>query len=130
MEQMARDAITFIAAMGFSQADILGFSIGSFVAEQIALLRPSVVRRLVLASSVPQGAAGMHGWAAEVIGTGGARKTSPENYLDVFFTSRLPAARRAKGCCAACTPGRQTGMLPPHGPPARRRTTRCAPGDP
>ena len=39
--------------------DLLGFSIGSFVAQQIALTRPAIVRRLVLASSAPQGAAGM-----------------------------------------------------------------------
>jgi pimeloyl-ACP methyl ester carboxylesterase len=63
IEQMARDAIAFIAAMQFGQMDLLGFSIGSFVAQQIALVRPAIVRRLVLASSAPQGAAGMHGWA-------------------------------------------------------------------
>ena len=86
IEQMARDAIAFLAAMEFSQADLLGFSIGSFVAQQIALVRPAMVRRLVLASSAPQGAAGMHGWAPEVIGAIGTPKTSPEDYLDVFFT--------------------------------------------
>ena len=37
IEQMARDAIAFVAAMGFSQVDLLGFSIGSFVAQQVAL---------------------------------------------------------------------------------------------
>ena len=61
IEQMARDAIAFLAAMEFSQADVLGFSIGSFVAQQIALVRPAIVRRLVLASSAPQGAA-RHAW--------------------------------------------------------------------
>jgi pimeloyl-ACP methyl ester carboxylesterase len=86
IEQMARDAIAFIAAMEFAQADILGFSIGSFVAQEIALIRPAVVRRLVLASSAPQGAAGMHGWAPEVIGAVGTPNTSPEGYLGVFFT--------------------------------------------
>ena len=80
--QMARDAIAFIAALGFGQVDILGFSIGSFVAQQIALIRPAIVRRLVLASSAPQGAAGMHGWAPEVIGAVGTPQTSPEEYLE------------------------------------------------
>ena len=70
IEQMARDALAFTTAMQFSQVDLLGFSIGSFVAQQIALTRPAAVRRLVLASSAPQGAAGMHGWAPEVIGRG------------------------------------------------------------
>ena len=86
IEQMARDAIAFLAALEVSQADLLGFSIGSFVAQQIALMRPASVRRLVLASSAPQGAAGMHGWAPEVIGAIGTPNTSPEAYLDVFFT--------------------------------------------
>jgi pimeloyl-ACP methyl ester carboxylesterase len=94
IEQMARDAIAFLAAMEFSQVDLLGFSIGSFVAQQIALVRPAIVRRLVLASSAPQGAAGIHGWAPEVIGAVGTPNTSPEAYLDVFFTQSA-ASRQA-----------------------------------
>src|SRR6266496_6868896 len=58
--RMAHDAIAFLDAMQIGQADILGFSIGSFVAQDIALIRPAIVRRLVLASAAPQGAAGMH----------------------------------------------------------------------
>ena len=99
IEQMAHDAIAFIGAMQFSQIDLLGFSIGSFVAQQIALVRPAIVRRLALASSAPQGAAGMHGWAPEVIGTIGTPQTSPEAYLGVFFTqsaSSRQAGRQAQ----------------------------------
>jgi pimeloyl-ACP methyl ester carboxylesterase len=94
IEQMARDAIAFIAALGFSQVDLLGFSIGSFVAQQIALTRPAIIRRLVLASSAPQGASGMHGWDPEVIGAVGTQHTSPEAYLQVFF-ARSAASRQA-----------------------------------
>jgi len=92
--QMARDAIAFLTAMGFGQVDLLGFSIGSFVAQQIALVRPAIIRRLVLASSAPQGAAGMHGWAPEVIGAVGTPHTTPEAYLGVFF-ARSDASRQA-----------------------------------
>ena len=94
IEEMTGDALAFLAAMEFSQVDLLGFSIGSFVAQQIALTRPAIVRRLVLASSAPQGAAGMHGWAPEVIGAIGTPNTTPEAYLDVFFT-RSAASRQA-----------------------------------
>ena len=94
IKQMARDAIAFIAAMQFSEVDLLGFSIGSFVAQQIALMRPAMVRRLALASSAPQGATGMHGWAPEVIGAVGAPHTSPEGYLGVFF-ARSAVSRQA-----------------------------------
>ena len=94
IEQMARDALAFLAAMGLRQVDLLGFSIGSFVTQQIALTRPMMVRRLVLASAAPQGAAGMHGWAPEVMGAVGTPHTSPEAYLDVFF-ARSAASRQA-----------------------------------
>jgi pimeloyl-ACP methyl ester carboxylesterase len=83
---MADDAIEFIDALGLDRIDLLGFSLGSFVAQEIALHRPDLVNRVVLASSAPQGAAGMHGWAPDVIGAVGGRETSAENYLGVFFT--------------------------------------------
>ena len=85
IEAMAQGAIAFVAAMGFEKVDLLGFSIGSFVAQEIALIRPDLPRRVVLASSAPQGAAGMHGWAPEVIGAVGQPQPSPQGYLDVFF---------------------------------------------
>jgi pimeloyl-ACP methyl ester carboxylesterase len=87
IEQMAHDAIAFITAMGFTRTDILGFSIGSFIAQEIALIRPDLVRRLILASAAPKGAAGIHGWAPEVIGAVGKPEPSPEDYLGVFYTS-------------------------------------------
>jgi pimeloyl-ACP methyl ester carboxylesterase len=87
VRQMAVDAIAFLEAMEFAQVDVLGFSIGSFVAQEIVLIRPAGVRRLVLASSAPQGAAGMHGWAPEVIGAVGAPAPNPDGYLGVFFAS-------------------------------------------
>ena len=92
--QMARDAIAFLDAMEFDEVDVLGFSIGGFVAQEIALIRPAVVRRLILASAAPQGAAGMHGWAPEVIGAIGAPAPNPDGYLGVFFT-RSAASRQS-----------------------------------
>ena len=92
--QMARDAIAFIEALELGAVDLLGFSIGSFVAQEIALIRPAVVRRLVLASAAPRGAAGMHGWAPEVIGAVGEAEPNPDGYLGVFFT-RSAASRQA-----------------------------------
>ena len=84
--QMAHDAIDFIDGLGVGEVDLLRFSIGSFVAQEIALVRPAAVRKVVLASSAPQGASGMHGWAADVIGAVGKPETSGEEYLSVFFT--------------------------------------------
>jgi pimeloyl-ACP methyl ester carboxylesterase len=84
--QMARDALAFVDALDLEQVDILGFSLGSFVAQDIALIRPALVRRLVLASSAPQGAPGMHGWAQWVIDSVGGRELAPAKMLDVFYT--------------------------------------------
>jgi pimeloyl-ACP methyl ester carboxylesterase len=100
IEAMAHGAIAFLEAMGFPRVDLLGFSIGSFVAQEMALIRPDLLRRLVLASSAPQGATGMHGWAPDVIGAVGKPETNPQGYLEVFFapsdTSRK-AGRQAAG---------------------------------
>jgi pimeloyl-ACP methyl ester carboxylesterase len=100
VEAMAHDAIAFLEAMDFQRVDLLGFSIGSFVGQEIALIRPDLLRRIVLASSAPQGAAGMHGWAPEVIGAVGAPETSPEGYVSVFFAqtkTSLEAGQAAAG---------------------------------
>ena len=86
--------------MELPRVDLLGFSIGSPVEREIALIRPDLLGRIVLASSVPQGAAGMRGWAPEVIGAVGAPEPNPDGYLVVFFaptkTSR-EAGRQAAG---------------------------------
>ena len=96
IEQTARDSIAFVAALGLGQVDVLGFSIGSFVAQEIALRRPALVRRLVLASSAPKGAPGMHGWAPDVIGAVGTPQTSPAEYLSVFFASSEASQQAGK----------------------------------
>jgi pimeloyl-ACP methyl ester carboxylesterase len=95
ISQMALDAIDFIDALDIGEVDLLGFSIGSFLAQEIALIRPATVRKLVLASSAPKGASGMHGWAPAVIGAVGKPETSGEEYLSVFFAGS--DASRAAG---------------------------------
>ena len=92
--EMAIGTLAFLDALGIEQADVLGFSIGSFVAQDITLTRPALVRRLVLASSAPQGAAGMHGWAKSVMDAVGMPDTKPEGYLSVFFAPS-PASQAA-----------------------------------
>jgi len=87
VQQMAIDALTFLDALNLDRVDLLGFSLGSFVAQEIALQRPDAVARMVLASSAPQGAAGMHGWAAPVIGAVGSRELDPDGCLGVFYAA-------------------------------------------
>jgi pimeloyl-ACP methyl ester carboxylesterase len=59
MEQMADDAITFIKAKGFMQVDLLGFSMGGMIAQEIVLKEPQLVRKMVLAGTGPAGGEGI-----------------------------------------------------------------------
>jgi pimeloyl-ACP methyl ester carboxylesterase len=84
--EMATGTLMFLDAMKMEKVDLLGFSIGSFVAQDIALSRPAVLNKVVLGSSAPKGGPGMHGWAPEVIGAVGRPDTTAQEYLSVFFT--------------------------------------------
>jgi pimeloyl-ACP methyl ester carboxylesterase len=107
---MAHGAVDFIEVMNPDRVHLLGFSIGSFVAQEIALIRPDLLRRVVLASSAPQGAAGMHGWAPDVIGAVGRPEPTPQDYVSVFFaptdTSRAAGQQAAGRIFAARTTDR------------------------
>lgn len=59
IEQMADDAISFIKAKGFAQVDLLGFSMGGMVAQEIVLKEPQLVRKMVLAGTGPAGGEGI-----------------------------------------------------------------------
>jgi pimeloyl-ACP methyl ester carboxylesterase len=80
----ARQIIGFIDALEFAEIDLLGFSIGGFVAQEITLIRPALVRRLVLAATGPKGAPGMHGWR-EDIASAARGESKPENLLYIMF---------------------------------------------
>ena len=56
IEEMGRDAVAFIKAMGLEQVDLLGFSMGGGVAQMVALQAPELVRRIILAGTGPRGA--------------------------------------------------------------------------
>ena len=112
IEAMAHDAIAFVDALGLKRIDLLGFSIGSFVAQESGLIRPDLLRRLVLASAAPQGAPGMHGWAPEVIAAVGGREPNPQGYLDVFF-AHTDTSRQAGQEAAGRIFGRTTNRDEP-----------------
>ena len=59
IEQMADDAISFIKAKGFQQVDLLGFSMGGMVAQEVVLKEPQLVRKMVLAGTGPAGGEGI-----------------------------------------------------------------------
>ncbi|WP_435971864.1 alpha/beta fold hydrolase [Streptomyces sp. Qhu_M48] len=59
IEAMARDTVLFIKALGYDQVDLLGLSMGGFVAQVIAVREPRLVRKVVLAGTGPAGGPGI-----------------------------------------------------------------------
>jgi pimeloyl-ACP methyl ester carboxylesterase len=97
VEGMALHVITFVEALGIDRFDLLGFSTGGFVAQQLVLDRPDLVRRLVLAGTGPRGGDGMTGYSD--LATSHATREVPteEDFLYLFFapTGTSQAAGRA-----------------------------------
>ena len=87
---MAADAEVFIDALRLKKVDLLGFSIGGMVAQQITLDRPDLINRLILVGTAPRNldAGGGAGHIApEGAAIFGAKYDPPENlWLKVFFT--------------------------------------------
>jgi pimeloyl-ACP methyl ester carboxylesterase len=92
---MARDALAFIDALGLEQIDLLGFSLGGYVAQELVLLRPRLVGRTVLAGTAPQGGPNLHRWSDDVYALATPDQPTAEHLLSLFFTSSEQS--RAKG---------------------------------
>ena len=95
--EMARDAIALIRALGFEKVDLLGFSLGGFVAQDITLKAPDLVRKLVLAGTGPAGGTGIDkvgpvSWPLIIKGL----LTLRDAKFYLFFTSTANGRRAAK----------------------------------
>lgn len=84
VQAMANDAIDFIKAMNLGTVNIMGFSMGGFVAQRIVLTEPAIVNKIILADSGPKGAIGLANLPNIVAGTAGL--TAEESYLKFGFT--------------------------------------------
>ena len=95
-EDVGANAIVFIKALGLAKVDVLSFSIGGFVAQEITLQSPDLVRRLVLVGTGLRGGEGMQGGTPEGNRIFGATYEDPDHlWLSVFFTPS--AASQAAG---------------------------------
>jgi len=96
-EEMGANAVAFSKALGLRKVDVLGFSIGGFVAQEITLQAPDLVRRLVLVGTGPRGGQGMATLTPEAQEIFGATYDEPDDlWLHVHFTQseRSQAAGR------------------------------------
>jgi pimeloyl-ACP methyl ester carboxylesterase len=93
VQEMGANAIVFIMALGLNKVDVLGFSIGGMVAQEITAQAPNLVRRLILVGTGPRGADTSTSRSAEIFG---ATYDPPEHlWLAVHFSPS--ASSRAAG---------------------------------
>ena len=87
IEKMSDNAVAFIRALRLRKVDVLGFSIGGFVAQEIALQAPDLVRQLVLVGTGPRGREGMATLTPEAQEIFGASYDKPDHlWLRVHFS--------------------------------------------
>src|ERR1700756_159285 len=96
-EQMGANAISFSRALGLNKVDMLGFSIGGMVAQEIALQAPDLVRKLILVGTGPRGGEGMASLTQVAKRIFGAPYDPPEHlWLAVLFSPSEAAQAAGK----------------------------------
>jgi pimeloyl-ACP methyl ester carboxylesterase len=87
IQGMGANAVAFIMALGLAKVDVLGFSIGGMVAQEIAVQAPDLLRRLILVGTGPRGADMITSKSAEIFASA---YNSPEDlWLAVHFSPSL-----------------------------------------
>jgi pimeloyl-ACP methyl ester carboxylesterase len=71
ISEMAKDAIAFIHALGYTKVDLVGFSLGGFISQEILLQEPELVRKAIIAGTGPAGGEGI-------------KNVTKITYLDIF----------------------------------------------
>jgi len=97
IEQMAADAAALVKALGLTEVDVLGFSLGGLIAQTLAIAEPKLVRRVVLVGTGPRSGEGMATLTPEAQEIFGATYEEPDNlWLRVHFSpsERSQAAGR------------------------------------
>ncbi|WP_159582098.1 alpha/beta fold hydrolase [Marinoscillum sp. 108] len=84
VESMTADAVLFIKALGLSKIDVLGFSLGGFIAQHLGIYYSDLIRRIIMVGTAPQGAEVLTGFAQLIEH---AMSLDPEErFLKIFFT--------------------------------------------
>jgi pimeloyl-ACP methyl ester carboxylesterase len=91
---MADHAAAFIAALGLARVDLLGFSLGGFVAQVLAVRHPELVRRIILAGTGPEGGEGIRDMGRVV--AQGQQASPAEPRLFLFFEQTESSQRAGR----------------------------------
>lgn len=97
IEEMATNAVAFIRALGLAKVDLLGFSLGGLIAQEIVLQAPALVRKLVLVGTGPRSGDGMATLTPEAQSIFGATYAEPDElWAHVFFTESEKSQSKAR----------------------------------
>ena len=84
VQDMTQDAIKIITALGIEKCDVLGYSLGGFIAQTIAATKPDLFRKIILAGTAPQGAKALRSFPQLV--QKAFQQQGIEVYLYIFAT--------------------------------------------
>jgi pimeloyl-ACP methyl ester carboxylesterase len=92
--EMARGAVTFIKALGFPKVNLMGFSMGGFITQQIVLTEPGLVGKVILTGTGPKGSEGLSNLPNIIAST--ANLTPEETFLTFGFTKSEASVKAGK----------------------------------
>jgi pimeloyl-ACP methyl ester carboxylesterase len=92
--EMATDAVSFIKALGFSKVNLMGFSMGGYMTQEILLRNPGLVNKVILTSTGPKGAEGLSNLLDRLGEV--SKKTPDEQLLYLLFTQSTKSQQAGK----------------------------------
>src|SRR5262245_55672230 len=109
IDEMAADALAFVDALGLDTIDLLGWSMGGFIAQTVALARAGLVRRLIVAGSGPGRVPDLPAPAERVLQTMAKPNNDDNDMLYLFYPETEQA--RAAGIASLRRTARQPGAI-------------------
>ncbi|MDQ1802988.1 MULTISPECIES: alpha/beta fold hydrolase [Chryseobacterium] len=94
VQGMADDAIAFIKALNLTKVNIMGFSMGGFVAQRVVLTQPTLINKVILTGTGPKGAIGLSNLPNIIAGTAGL--SPEESFLKFGFTQSAASIAAGK----------------------------------
>jgi pimeloyl-ACP methyl ester carboxylesterase len=85
VQEMAATVVKIITALGINKCDLLGFSLGGFIAQTVAITNPQLFRKIILVGTAPPGTPALHSFP-QLVGRAFAMEPT-EGYLYIFATS-------------------------------------------
>ena len=107
---MSADAIAFIKALGYSKVDLLGFSMGGFIAQEIVETQPQLVDKLILVGTGPQGSEGLADVGKKISSI--ANLDPQEQFLQSLFAQTATSRRLGKEAFARIAAKKEGRDLP------------------